>query len=130
MLFESHGLGTQRYDVVSTPGAPDAIVHVRTRLMEEVAVQAYLKELLPELLALWKTPPVLRMQTWGDQTSEGLYMVVLGVDYITDTQFASRALDTYRTILAKHRLPGAQPPLSHDVVFLPSGHTVHYAGRD
>lgn len=129
MLCETHGLGTERYDAVSGQGEPVAIVHVRTRLIESEQVWSYINELMPALQALWTKPGVIRMQVWGDQTTEGLHMIVVGLDHTIRVAFATRALAVYQPILAKHRTPDAQPPMSHDVCFLPSGYTVQYSGH-
>ena len=37
------------------------------------------------------------------------------------TQVSQRALSTYRSVLSAHRTQCPQPPITHDVCFLPSG---------
>ena len=129
MIFEAAGLGTTRFDAVSRIGEPDAILIVRTRWLEEHDVKRLAQALIDATVALWPDKPaVVRMQIYGDQTAESVSMLVFGMEYSSD--FATRALQSYRTTLCTHRSVGPQPPISHEVCFLPTGKTVTYQGRD
>lgn len=131
MIFEASGLGTTRFDACTALGAPNAIITLRTRWVNTPDIRAYATDLLKQMLGLWDanrpTPPVIRMQVYGDQVSESCYAIVL--DPVDTGTFSQHALDAYRSVLANHRTQGPQPPITHDVCFLPSGHTVQFQGR-
>ena len=129
MIFEAAGLGTARFDVASHIGEPDTILIVRTRWIEEHDAKRLAEALLEATTSLWADKAaVVRMQIYGDQTAESLSMLVFNIEY--SSHFATRALQSYRTTLCTHRSVGPQPPITHEVCFLPTGKTVTYQGRD
>ena len=129
MIFEAAGLGTARFDACTCLGAPNAIVTLHTQLVNVADVKPYSTELLQALAELWDgaPAPVIRMQIYADHVSESCYTIVL--DQVNTARFSAQALAAYRSILAKHRTGGPQPPVTHDTCFLPSGHTVQFQGR-
>ena len=129
MIFEASGLGTARFDACTNLDAPNAMVTLRTQWVDRTDIQNYATRLLAEIAELWAPmKPAIRMQVYGDQVSESCYMIIL--DQVDHTQFSERALSTYRSVLSTHRTQCPQPPITHDVCFLPSGHTIQYQGRE
>lgn len=130
MIFESLGLGTARYDAVNALGPPDAIIVVRTRHVEEKRVKALASELMAAYAALWQKMAVVRMQIYADQAAESCFLTILNHDCDTDKDFAQHALSVYRATLRVHKTDTPQPPITHDVCFLPHGTAVQYQGKD
>lgn len=130
MIFEASGRGTARFDAVTNLESPDAMITLRTQLTDEPALKSYALALLTKLTTLWQCPQqaALRMIIYPDQVSESCYMIIL--DTVDHATFTTKALAVYRSVLAQHGHKRPQPPITHDVCFLPSGHTVQYQGRD
>ena len=134
MIFEAAGLGTQRYDAVSELRAPDVILIVRTR----IDVAKDIQELMQSMLLAWKEmfssyvlDPVIKIQCYGDQTADGCFALCTTMDWTDSTApLAESALSLYRRTVSNYRTEGPQPPLTHEICFLPSGKTLQYQGKE
>ena len=129
MIFEAAGLGTDRYDAVNALGPPDAIVVARTRLTEADEINAFAKDLLQSCLTLWGEMAIVRVQIYADQAADSCFVTVL-TNNTTEEAFAASALSAYRAVHHSYRTKDPQPPITHEVCFLPHGSTVQYQGRD
>jgi hypothetical protein len=130
MIYEASGLGTGRYDACTSLGPPSALVTLRTRRADVVDVRNFATNLLREMAGIWETTPVLKMQVHAGCAAEGCYVVVTPTGDLDRAQFSARALDVYRAVLSRFRTTEAQPPISHDTIFLPDGKVVRYEGKN
>jgi hypothetical protein len=143
MLFESYGLGTDRYDLITQIGPPDVMVVLRTGYDDAEEIKLLGTEVIECYQSLWTDrAPHVRMQIYARQSTEACSATIVNPPTPPDTppdtptdaqikQLSARVLQSYRKVLAQRPTTNTKrPPVMHDVCILPSGITVQYMGAD
>jgi len=132
-VFESIGLGTQRYDLFTSYEPPGAIVILRTRWDDVKNIKPFALELAQKLQEAMPRldghVACIRMQVLGDQTAEAC-SIILNTTSTDVTTVSACTLEAYRTVLKEHRAMDPSPPISHDLTLFGTGQSVQYQGRD
>ena len=130
IAFEAAGNGTFRFDALFGTGRPHAIVFLRTRINVPEDVQVMVEKLFARYASAWVEwvdgTPCIRFQVQADAHAEGSTVVVMGEE---TCGFEDKLLEVYCTTVDELGPSDAQPPISHDVCFLPSGRMIHYEAR-
>ena len=128
IAFEAAGNGTFRFDALFGTGRLHALVFLRTRINVPDDVQSIVKQLFTRYAGAWADEaPCIRFQVQADAHAEGSTVVVMGEE---KDGFGDKLLEGYRHVVAELVPSDAQPPISHDVCFFPSGRMIHYEARN
>lgn len=148
MLFEAYGLGTDRYDLITQTGPPDAIVVLRTGYDEVEEIKLLGTEIIEFYQSLWTDRVArVRMQIYAKQSTEACSATIVNPPTPANTQvdtphsqqptdehikqLSARVLEFYRRALSQRPATNTRcPPVMHEVCILPTGITVQYMGAD
>jgi hypothetical protein len=152
MLFEAYGPGTDRYDLITQIGPPDAIVVLRTGYDDAEEIKLLGTEIIECYQSLWTDRVArVRMQIYARQSTEACSATIVNPPTPPDTptdaspetphpqqptdahikQLSACVLESYRNVLSQRPATNTKhPPVMHDLCILPSGITIQYMGAD